>query len=92
MQNKEKLEESVLDKLKTLQSDINLSILALGDISLKRRDLQNELNRLNEYEKTIEASYDKFTSQLDEQLSQLQLKYPDGEIDLSDGTITYNVK
>lgn len=92
MQNKEKLEQSVFDKLKTLQSDINLSILTFGEIFVRRKELQAELKKLDEYEKTIEAGYDKFTLELDNELSQLQSKYPNGEVDLSDGTIIYDVK
>lgn len=92
MQKSEKLEQLVFDKLKSLQSDINLSILTFGEIHLKRKELQTSLKQLDDYQLAIEANYDKHTSELEDELAQLQKKYPNGEIDLSDGSILYDVK
>jgi hypothetical protein len=92
MQTSEKLEQLVFDKLKSLQSDINLSIVTFGEIHLKRKELQSSLKQLDDYQLAIESNYDRFTSELEAELGELQKKYPNGEIDLSDGSILYDVK
>jgi hypothetical protein len=92
MQTKENLEKSVFEKLKSLQSDINLSIVTFGEIHIKRRELQTELQKLEEYEESVQNGYDKFTLELNTELAELQKRYPNGEIDLSDGTISFDMK
>lgn len=78
----EKLEVSLVENLKTLSTKKNELIVKAGQIHLEIKELTNMLNR-------VDAEYLATSNQLDTLLADLQTKYPNGEIDLVEGTVNF---
>lgn len=87
----EKISEEIIENIKSLQNNVNGFIFDLGQLSLRHRDLNLEITRLGEIKKEIEEKIDNKALQLENILSDLQKKYKDAEIDLNEGTVTYQV-
>ena len=88
-QKTEKLEQAVLDKIVKYQSDANQIIFELGQVSLQIRELELQLKKINEIKTTSEEKFDNIGLQLENILSDLQRKYPTGEINLEEGVIKF---
>ena len=88
-QKNEKLEQAVLDKIVKYQSDANQIIFELGQVSLQIRELELQLKKINEIKTTSEEKFDNIGLQLENILSDLQRKYPNGEINLEEGVIKF---
>ena len=71
----QKLTDEQIEKLTNLQNKISESVLNIGEGHLRIRDLNSELTRIN---KLVYTQY----------LSDLEKIYPNGEIDLVEGTVT----
>ena len=84
-QKTEKLEQGTLDKIVKYQSDANQIIFELGQVSLQIRELELQLKKINEIKTTSEEKFDNIGLQLENILSDLQRKYPNGEINLEEG-------
>lgn len=78
----EKLEVSLLENLKALSAKKNELTLKAGQIHLEIKELTNISNR-------VDDEYSTTAAKLDELLTELQSKYPNGEIDLLEGTVTF---
>ena len=89
VQRSEKLEQGVLDKIVKYQSDANQIIFELGQVSLQIRELELQLKKINEIKTTSEEKFDNIGLQLENILSDLQRKYPNGEINLEEGVIKF---
>lgn len=88
-QKTEKLEQGVLDKIVKYQSDANQIIFELGQASLQIRELELQLKKINEIKTASEEKFDNIGLQLENILSDLQRKYPNGEINLEEGVIKF---
>ena len=83
MENKiEKLEESVVTSIKELNNRKNQLFIEVGQIHLEIRELKNILDKR-------EIQFDATVKELNTILSELEQKYPSGEIDLLEGTVSY---
>jgi predicted enzyme involved in methoxymalonyl-ACP biosynthesis len=83
MENKvEKLEESLVADIKELNNRKTQLFIEVGQIHLELRELKNILDKK-------ETQFDTTIGELNSILSQLEQKYPSGEIDLLEGTVTY---
>lgn len=87
----EKISEELITSIKSLQTEVNTIIYNIGQISVRNREIQMDIERLSELKKETEEKLDTKTLQLENLLSDLQRKYNNAEIDLNDGTITYQV-
>jgi ABC-type phosphate transport system auxiliary subunit len=87
----EKIAEDIIDNIKNIQSDVNGYIFDLGQLSVRSRELELESKRILEIKKQIEDKLDNQSLQLENVLSDLQRKYKNAEIDLNDGTVTFEV-
>ena len=67
-QKTEKLAEETAEKLKTLQKDINDSVGIIGSAYLRIRDLNSEIEKLQEYKKSIEEIFDSKNEELTAEL------------------------
>ncbi len=81
-QKTEQLSAEIVDKLRKLQSDSNDVIYELGQIKVRFLDLKA-------YKKSLEETFSKNKILLDEVLKDLEVKYPNGEVNLQDGTVTF---
>lgn len=91
MQKKEKLEESVVNKLRELQTKANDSVLGLGEIELRLRELTLELEQTQQAKKDVLQIYDQALEGIKGELKALETTYPKGEIDLAEGVVIFDV-
>ena len=91
MQKKEKLEESVITKLREQQTKANDCVLGLGEIELRLRELTSELQTANQAKRDVLEMYDAALGVIKEELKALETTYPKGEIDLVEGVVVFDV-
>lgn len=91
MQKKEKLNDEVVQKLRDLQTKANDSVLGLGEIEIRLRELNTELEKTLSAKKEVLAIYDQSIAGLTNELKSLELTYPKGEIDLVEGVVIVDV-
>jgi len=88
----EKLQPEQLEKLKAFQAKSNDIIISFGQISVRTRDLNLEIKRLEGVKEGLELDFDKNSDELNTFLKELEIKYPKGEIDLNEGTVIFDVE
>lgn len=90
MQNKtEKLDSNLVSKLKKIQEEQNNIVISLGQITVQKRQLSKSIEDLEKKEVNLGTSLDKSIEILNKELAEIDGKYPNGQIDLEKGTITY---
>ena len=88
-QLKESLNVDVLNSIKEKRDEVSNLIMELGQVSLRTRELKNELIKLDQLKLSMETRFDEVNEQVKEILTELEVKYPKGEIDLAEGMIYY---
>jgi hypothetical protein len=88
-QKTEQLEQSVIDKLKSIQEEQNNMIIALGQSAVRKRQLQSQIADIESQEKEFGNRIDKSIADMNTELAELDVKYPNGQIDLEAGTVVY---
>ena len=78
----EKLEVSLVDKLKELNDKKNELIINVGQLHL-------DIKQLNTLISTAETEFENTNKELNLLLSDLEKQYPNGEIDLVEGTVIF---
>jgi chromosome segregation ATPase len=86
----EKLSNEQVQKIGDLQNKITETLLSLGEGHLRLRELNLEIERVKQIVKNSEVEFDSHNKQYNELLSDLENKYPNGEIDLAQGNIIIN--
>ena len=89
MQKTEQLETEVVEKLKKIQDEQNNMVISLGQIAVQRRQFQKSLEELNKKEEEFGLRLDKSINEMNIELNELDNKYPNGQIDLEKGTVSY---
>jgi hypothetical protein len=85
----EKLAEETYKKLVDLQTEINGLVNTIGTAHLQIRGLNEELKNVTLSLMGVEKTFDEKNEELNDVLRILEKTYPSAEIDLADGTITY---
>ena len=88
-QKTEKLAEETYKKLVNLQTEINGLVNTIGTAHLQIRGLNEELKNVTLSLNGVEKTFDEKNEELNDVLRVLEKTYPSAEIDLADGTITY---
>lgn len=88
-QKTEQLEQSVIDKLKSIQEEQNNMIIALGQSAVRKRQLQAQIVDIESKEEEFGIRIDKSIADMNAELAELDVKYPNGQIDLEAGTVLY---
>jgi hypothetical protein len=88
-QKTENLSKETLDKLTENQGKINNSILNIGQAELRIIKLEKEIEQIKLMKVQFESDYDKIDSEFNEYIKELEKVYPNGEIDLQAGTVTF---
>jgi chromosome segregation ATPase len=78
----EKLEESLIERLKELRNKQTELIVNIGQLHL-------ELKQMNSAMQSMESQYLAINNELNDKLKDLEAKYPNGEVDLVDGVVTF---
>ena len=84
-----KLDEDLFKSILDLQQTSNAFILDFGQIYIRKREIQDELIKLDEALEKAEEDFKATNFQLREILDNLEDKYPQGRINLQDGTVQY---
>jgi len=85
----EQLPKETLELLINSQTKANELILSLGQIHLRIRDFNNQIAKLEESKLEIEAEIDNSSKKFIELTKTLEMKYPQGEVDLNQGIVIY---
>lgn len=88
-QKTEVLSSEIIDNLKSLQSKSNEFVITLGQIHLRKRELQLELDSLKTQQTEIESVFDENNKNLNKIIKDLEKLYPMGEVDLNQGIVIY---
>ena len=88
-QKTETLEQSTIDKLKSIQEVQNNMVIALGQVAVRRREIEKQLEELKSKEVEFGVTLDSSMDEMNTELAELDKKYPNGQIDLDAGTIIY---
>ena len=89
MQNTEKLQPELVEKLKKIQDEQNSMVISLGQVAVQRRQFEKNLEELRKKEEEFGLRLDKSITEMNIELDELDKKYPNGQIDLDKGTIIY---
>jgi len=84
-----KVDESILATINSLNDKSNQLLLEFGQIYIRKREIQDELIKLDEILETGEDEFKSTNLQLKEVIDELDEKFPQGRINMQDGTIQY---
>jgi hypothetical protein len=84
-----KLDEDVLKSITDLNQKSNNLIADFGQIYIRKREIEEELIRLGEILEKEENDFKSINLELKEVLDSLDDKYPQGRINLQEGTVQY---
>ena len=88
-QKTENLSKETIDKLTEKQAKINNSVFNIGQAELRIIKLEKEIEQIKLMKVQFESDYDKIDSEFNEYIKELEKVYPNGEIDLQAGTVTF---
>jgi hypothetical protein len=80
----------LVDKVKDKNNELNGLVSSFGQIYLRKKELSEELIKLDEILEANEEQFKNTNKEVRELLSDLEKEYPRGQIDLEKGTLTYN--
>jgi hypothetical protein len=84
-----KLDESILDEIQTLNAKSNQILLDFGQIYVRKKEISEELVRMDSLLEIGEAEFKEVNKKLSDIVDSLEDKYPQGRINIQDGTIQY---
>lgn len=84
-----KLDESIFNEIKDVNTDINSLVSRFGEIFLRKKELALEIESLERLTETLEDEFKAKNAQLRDVIDSLDEKYPQGRINMQDATITY---
>jgi hypothetical protein len=84
-----KIQEDVLKSMNDLNGKINLLISDFGQIYIRKKELNEELIRLDDILERAEDEFKSANNQMKEIVDSLDEEYPQGRINLKEGTIQY---
>ena len=88
-QKQDTLDPQIVEKLKGIQDEQNNVVIALGQIAVRKRELQKQLTELEDKEVEFGQRIDKSINEMNIELNELDSKDPNGQIDLDKGIIYY---
>lgn len=83
------LDPAVVQQLNELQARRTSLITTFGQIYIRRQEIEKEIEKLYELETEANTSYNQAGEAIETALAELRKTYPQGTIDLANGTITY---
>jgi len=85
----EKLPEDSIEKINTLNSKLNNLVSSFGQIYIRKREITDEISKLDEILENGEDEFKSTNLQLKQIIDELDEKFPQGRINMQDGTIQY---
>jgi transposase len=84
-----KLDEDVIKQIQELNQKSSILIQEFGSIYLRKQQIQEESLRMDEFLEKANDDYKMYQHQLNEIGEQIDEKYPQGRINIQDGTVQY---
>jgi hypothetical protein len=84
-----KLEEETLKNINEINQKINSFLMDFGSIHIRKKEISEELIRIDEAFEKTEDIFKAANRQMKELMDAIDEKYPQGRINLQDGTIQY---
>lgn len=84
-----KIDAETLEKIRSYNAVLGNYVSDFGNIYLRRKDLADELVRLDGMVESLEKEFKEKSKQLNDLLGELDDKYPQGRVNMQDGTVTY---
>ena len=84
-----KVDETILATINSLNDKSNQLLLEFGQIYIRKKEIADELVRLDSLLEKGEAEFKNASIELKEVLESLDDKYPAGRLNLQDGTVQY---
>ena len=84
------LTEDILTPLREGNGKVQELVNAFGQIYLRRKDLEEEMVKLEEGLERAEADFKSQNDEMRKLVAELEKDYPRGQTDLKEGTITWN--
>jgi hypothetical protein len=84
-----KLDEAVLKSITELNQKSNAIVADFGNIYIRKKELAEELTRLDAILEDAEVKFKSTNEELKEILDSLDDKYPQGRINLQEGMVQY---
>lgn len=84
-----KLDDDTLESIKKLNERSNILIANCGNLHLRKKELMEELDRIENSLKLAEDEFKSTTIRLNEIGENVDEKYPQARINIQDGTVTY---
>ena len=86
---KVKLDEETYNQIKELHVQANAYISDFGQIYLRKKEISEELLKLDDILEKGEVEFKSINAKLKEVVDSLDDKYPAGRLDMTDGTVQY---
>jgi predicted nuclease with TOPRIM domain len=84
-----KMEEATFNEINELNSRMNSIFMEFGQIHMRRKEIQEETLRMDDALERGEDEFKMINQKLKELVDDLDEKYPQGRINMQDGTIQY---
>lgn len=84
------IEESKLEAIRETNNKLNELVNAFGQLYIRNKELEEEIQRLDEAKEQAEEDFQAKNKEMRELVSELEKDYPRGQLDLQQGTVTYN--
>ncbi len=84
-----KIEADVLKSINDLNQKINSLIIEFGQIHIRKKEIHEEMVRMDDFLEKGEDEFKVLNSELREVIDGLDEKYPQGRINIQEGTIQY---
>jgi predicted nucleic acid-binding Zn-ribbon protein len=88
----EKIEKDILDVLVKNNAQIDDIVSDIGSLHIRRKELESELNSLDNRVIQLEDAFKESNTRITETLRKLEVKYPSGRINLGEGTLTFTIE
>ena len=88
-QKTEKLDKELIDRLSFLRDETNKIVIVLGQVSIRKNELEVELETLEKEQSKYIGMNKKYTQEINEKLTELDKTYKNGQVDLDNGVIIY---
>lgn len=84
-----KIDADTLKSMNDLNQKIQTLIIEFGQIYIRKKEINEELVRMDDFLEKGEDEFKMLNAQLKEIIDSLDDKYPQGRINIQDGTIQY---
>jgi hypothetical protein len=84
-----KIDADVFKSMQEINQKINALIIEFGQIHIRKKEINDEMVRMDDFLEKGEDEFKMANSQLREFIDGLDEKFPQGRINMQDGTIQY---